>query len=177
MSMPWWRSIPYLASSERPAAPLCVTPAWFIVSYVEISLVLPLITYIICRMASQSARLACIAFLCVVSSFQIAIKLYNQSTFSEEGYLLYGGFLADLFEKFESMGNMSTLGRLGDVSVGCLVGYLLRMYEIERIKQWPKWLRSRLVMGLLSLVLVIIFLSPAIGSWVLQWNERIANSS
>ena len=177
LATPWWRSIPYFGRPSNITMPPCSYPSWFLVSYAQISLLLPLLTYIICRMTSQLARIALVAFLTAVSSSLLAIRLYNQSTFGEEGFSLYGGFLTISEEKYEQLGHSATLGRLGSVSIGCLVGYLLRMYEMERIRQWPRWLRSRLVFGLMSLMMLLLIVSPAINYRVIQFTGRLASTT
>lgn len=163
MSDPWWKSIPLFGSYGSPPVPACNLPGWFIVSYTQISLLLPLITYIICKLPNYIMKFTLIAFLMLASAFSVGLKLYNQTSIDEEGFSVYGGFLADLFEKFESTGNMTTLARLGGVSAGCLIGYLLRMYEIGDIQCWPSLIRSTFTTLLNIILHVIIVFSPIFG--------------
>jgi len=161
MSDPWWKSIPYLGSFGLP--PTCVPPAWFIVSYSQISLILPLITYILCKLPNYVLRSALAGLLLVVSASSIGVRLYKQTSVREEAFSLYGGFLTDLLEKFESTGYMTTLGRVGSVSIGCFVGYLLSQYEDGNIKNWPTFVRTKTTLILVSLAHILIILLPLIS--------------
>lgn len=160
---PWWKSILFFGSYGTPPVPTCNLPSWFLVSYTQISLLLPLITYIICKLPNYVAKFSLIAFLMLASTLSVSLKLYNQTSISEEGFTVYGAFLADLFEKFESTGNMTTLARLGSVSAGCLIGYLLRMYEVGKIHDWPSWIRSTVTTIINVILHVIIVFLPILG--------------
>lgn len=172
----WWKSILYFGchgtpSVSPPISP-CIPPAWFIVSYSQISLILPLVTYIIIRLPNRLWRIALMAFLCTISVLQFAIKIANQTTIDGKAFTLYGGFLVDMMEKFESSGQMSTIGRVGCVSIGCYVGYLLRRYELGEIREWPKWLRSGITCLVSSLISLIVILMPIIGHFILRYTQR-----
>lgn len=163
LSEAWWKSIPYFGSFGMVAAPTCVLPGWFLVSYAQLSLLLPLITYLICKMPNYIYRFVLAGLLVIVSAASIGIKLNNQTSVRDEGLATYGTFLIDLLEKFESTGYMSSLGRLGSVTMGCLVGYLLKLYEDGKIINWPNWLRSNLTVAISSSLSIIIFLLPMVG--------------
>lgn len=163
MSDPWWRSIPYFGSYGSPAVPTCLLPGWFLVSYSQISLILPLLTYVICKLPNHASRLVLAIFLLLTSAFSIGLRLYTQTSVGEEAFTFYGSFLSDLLEKFESTGNMTTLARLGGVSVGCFTGYMLRIYELRQIKRWPSWLFNKLVVVLVLGLHVLVVLLPMFG--------------
>lgn len=161
----WWKSIPYFGSIGEPPVPTCILPAWFLVSYSQISLILPLITYIICKLPGLY-KCALILYLCCISAMSTSYRLYMQTTVPSEAFLTYGAFLANLLERFESTGHMATLGRVGCVSVGSLVGYLLYCYDVGKISRWPAWLSKRTTLvGCLLFELVLLFL-PVIGKKV-----------
>lgn len=163
MRDPWWKSIPYFGSSGRPPVPTCNPPSWFIVSYSQISLLLPLITYILCKLPRNVYRYLLVITLTSISALSVGIRMYRQTSFKEEAFTLYGAFLTSLLEKFESTGHMLTLARLGSVTVCCLVGYLLRKYELGEIDQWPKWLRSKITIILTAIAHLVIIFLPIIG--------------
>lgn len=159
----WWKSIPYFGSLGSPAVPSCLLPGWFIVSYIQLSLILPLITYVLCKLPNYLWRFALIAFLSLASATNIGYRLYIQTSVKEEAFTSYGSLLMNFLEKYESVGYMSTLGRLGSVSMGCFVGYLLRQYELGHIKQWPRWMRSRITLISLITLHVLFVCLPVIG--------------
>lgn len=165
MSDSWWKSIPYFGSIGMPPVPACLLPGWFLVSYSQISLLLPMITYIIWKLPNYLTKFLLIAFLMVTSTLSVCLKLYNQTSINEEGFTIYGGFLADLLEKFESTGNMTTFARLGGVSIGCLIGYLLRMYELGKIKRWPAIIRSNTTTIVNIILHTIIVFLPTLGAF------------
>lgn len=173
MSEPWWKSIPYFGSLGLPSVPACNLPSWFIVSYSQISLLLPTITYLLHSLPNFFAKITLVIFLICASAFNIGARLYMQTTIREEGFTIYGGFLSDLLEKFESTGHISTLGRIGSVSVGCFVGYLLHSYEEKRIPKWPSWLKSTKVCLLTFLAHVAIGFLPLIGHYMYKYNGRL----
>lgn len=162
MRDPWWKSIPLLGSLGSPSVPTCVLPAWFLVSYSHISLLLPLLTYIICKLSTRG-RFIMIGYLSVVSAFSTAYRLYNQSTVPKEAFLTHGALLSNLLEKFEATGHLTTLGRVGCVAVGSLTGYLLRSYELGEISRWPKWLCHKLTLVLTLLLCTLVIFVPLIG--------------
>lgn len=170
----WWKSIPLLGSIGTPAVPSCVLPAWFLVSYSHISLILPLLTYIICKLTSRG-RIAMIAYLSIVSALSTAYRLYSQSTVPAEAFQTYGALLSDLLEKFEATGHLTTLGRVGCVSVGSLVGYLLRSYEIGEITRWPKWLCHKITIIITILLHVLVVFLPLLGKRIYQVVGGTAN--
>lgn len=174
LSEPWWKSIPYLGGSGHPSVPACNLPSWFIVSYSQISLLMPLITYLICKLPGRFSRCLLVGLLSVASAGSIGLRLALQTTVREEGITLYGAFLADLLEKFESTGHLTTLGRLGTVSTGCLVGYLLRRYEVGEISSWPKWVTSKIVNTALLGSLVLMMFLPIIGRQIYLMTGRMA---
>lgn len=163
MNEPWWKSLPYFGCSGSPSVAPCVLPAWFLVSYSQLSLIMPLFTYILVKLPHHAARCLLVLFVTLISCLQIAMKMYKQTSLHQEAFSMYGAFLVDLMEKFQSTGTMSTIGRAGCVGLGCYVGYLLRMYELNIISDLPKWLKSRLtLLTTCALHLVVIFL-PIIG--------------
>ena len=169
----WWKSILYFGSSGSPGSPMCVPPAWFLVDYAQISLILPILTYILIKLPKNSLRFLLVALMSLMSATQTSIRLYTQNVVKEEAFTLYGSFLASLLEKFESTGNMSTIGKLGTVAFGSLVGYLLRQYELGKIKQWPKWVTSKITHVLVIIAHAIIILLPVIGKLVFEQTNRI----
>lgn len=173
MADPWWKSIPYFGSLGSPSVPACNLPSWFIVSYSQISLLLPLITYLIYSLQGFIAKLSLVLFLLCASAFNIGARLYMQTTIREEGFTLYGGFLSDLLEKFESTGHISTLGRIGSVAVGCFVGYLLYSYEEKKINNWPSWLKSTKVCLFTALIHIAILFLPIIGHYIYEYNRNL----
>lgn len=173
MADPWWRSIPYFGCSNGLPAPACLLPGWFIVSYSQISIILPLITYILCKSPNNLFRYALISFLSLASALQIALKMQAQTSIRIESFSLYGSFLTDLFEKFESTGFMSTSGRLGSVSVGCLIGYLLKQYELGNINEWPRWIVSKITVTLVILLHLVIIFLPIIGYKIVQTTQHL----
>lgn len=159
----WLRAIPYFGSTGSPRVPACNLPSWFIISYSQISIILPIVTYIICKLPGNLYRCLLILLLSCASALNISYRMYVQETLTAEAFSQYGGFVPDLLEKFQSTGYTSTFGRIGCVSVGCYVGYLLRQYETNKIKQWPNWLRSRPFIGFLALMHLVIVAMPVIG--------------
>jgi hypothetical protein len=163
MSESWWKSLLYFGCSDSPPVAACVLPAWFLVSYSQLSLLIPLITYLLYKLPNHITKYLLILFTTGISCTQLAIKMYKQTSLREEAFSVYGGFLVDLVEKFQSTGTMSTLGRVGCVTVGCYVGYLLRMYEQGKIREWPKWFRSRLNIIIVCAIHLIIIFMPLIS--------------
>lgn len=176
MADPWWRSIPYLGSYGTPAVPSCNLPSWFIVTYTQLSLLLPLITYLICILPKFTHKLILIAFLTITSATNVGLRLFNQTSIREEGFTLYGGFLSDLLEKFESTGHLSTLGRTGSVSIGCLIGFLLHQYETKKIKQWPNWLTNKFTIISAVLIELVIIAAPIIGHYIYLYTGRLVST-
>lgn len=168
----WWKSLPYFGCSGSPPVASCVLPAWFIVSYSQLSLLMPLITYLMYKLPTHTSRYALLLFVNIISGLQLALKMLRQTSFREEAFTLYGGFLADLIEKFESTGTMATLGRVGCVSTGCYVGYLLRRYELGEIKEWPRWLTNKMVLATTVIMHFIVVFLPLIGHRILQSNHH-----
>lgn len=171
----WWKSIPYFGSLSNPPVPACVLPSWFIVCYSQISTLLPIITYILCALKNHLSRYLLTTFILLASAVNVGFRLYNQTSVKEEAFTLYGGFLTDLMEKFESLGHITTFGRLGCVTVGCFVGYLLRIYDQGKILEWPRWMRSRLLVTVAVLGHIIIVFLPIIGRRVFEITGRLAS--
>lgn len=170
----WWKSIPYFGCLGTPPVPTCNLPAWFIVSYSQMSIIMPVIIYIICKLPNYVWRCILVAGLLLVSASNIGLRLYTQTSVKEEGFTLYGGLLSDLLEKFESTGHITTLGRVGSVTVGCFVGYLLRMYEVGKITEWPKWLRNRLILSTVVAIHLILIFLPMLGYRIFLYTGRMA---
>lgn len=168
----WWKSIPYFGCQGTLSVSACVPPAWFIVSYSQISLILPLVTYIIVKLPNNLCRIMMMAFLTAVSTAQLTFRLATQSSIDGNSFLAYGGFIVNLLEKFQSSGQMSTLSRLGCVSVGCYVGYLLRRYETGQISEWPRWMRSKLSISIVLALSVLVLFLPTLGYLLAQFTGR-----
>lgn len=170
MQTSWWQSIPLLSSLGTTSTPSCVLPGWFLVSYSQISLIVPAIIYIIYKMPSHTIRALLVLFIVSCSATQLGVKLHRQTSIKEEGLSIYGSFLVNLLEKFESTGHMSTLGRLGTVAIGSLVGYWLYQYEIGVIKNWPRILRSGAFITFIFFLHVLILILPVLGGKITQWT-------
>ena len=162
----WLKAIPYFGIIDQPSASSCNFPAWFIVSYSQISLLLPLVTYIIVKFPNCYSRILLILFFCFVSVFKISMRQLTQTSINYRSYPLYGGFMANLMEKYEFGGQMSSLGRVGCVSIGCYVGYLLRRYESGEISRWPRWLKWKTTLVVSLLLSVVIVCLPILGHYV-----------
>lgn len=175
LNHPWWKSIPYLASFGEKHMQLCVLPGWFLVSYTQISLLLPLITYIISKMSGYAMRFSFIMFVASISALSINYRLYVQTVVGEEAFSLYGGMLFNLIEKYENTGYTSALGRLGVVAIGCLFGYLLRMYEIGKIERWPSWLRSKMTLVIMTIIYMILLFLFSIGHQIRKLTGHMAS--
>lgn len=163
MREPWWKSIPYFGNTGIPSVPTCLLPGWFIVCYIQLSLLMPIITYILVNLVSTLKRIGLVLFLSLVSCAALAIRAHQQTAIVPEGISLFGGMAFNLMEKYEPTGYLTSLGRLCSVSVGSLVGCLLHVYDREQIKKWPKWLTSDCVIWLNTFVGVAIVILPLIG--------------
>lgn len=172
MRDPWWRSLPYFGCSTGVPAPACILPGWFIVSYSQLSLLLPLLIYILAGLVSNRQRFGLVTLLSLVSVAQLAFKLNIQTSIKLEHFSSLGSFAADLMEKFESIGFMSTLGKLGSVSMGCLVGYLLYRYGNGDILEWPRWVRSKVLFVLVIILHVVLVFVPVIASQITHLTQR-----
>lgn len=164
----WWQSIPLLSSLGSHTTPSCVLPGWFLISYSNIALLLPVMVYVIYKMPSHKFRVALVLFFVGCSATQLGTKLYRQSSVREEGLTIYGAFLVNLLEKFESTGHMSSIVRLGNVVIGSLVGFWLYQYEIGKISGWPRLIRSGTFITFIFMMHILIFISPVVGGWLVQ---------
>lgn len=161
---PWYKSIPYLGQLDEPHAVYCNGPAWFVVSYSQLALVMPLIVYLLYKLPNATCRLLLVAFTIAMGPLQLGLKFSKQLVLGAHvDWNQYGALIATLLEKFESTGLFSAIGRVGSVSIGCYVGYLLRMYELRLIDTWPRWMVSRITLTLASLVQLFIFVLPIIN--------------
>lgn len=172
----WWKSIPYFANMGFPRVPACNLPGWFIVCYAQLSLILPLITYVVAKLPSFKHKFLLIGFMVTLSAGALSLQFYYQKVVQEEALTTYGVFLHNIMEKYSTTGYMSTLGKLGAAAIGCLAGYLLRMYELKQIDRWPRWLVSELTIALVVLGHVIIFLAPLFGYYAYLATGRVVSN-
>lgn len=175
MREPWWKSIPYFGNMGIPSVPTCLLPGWFIVCYIQLSLIIPMITYILINLSNNLKRTMLIAFLSVISSAALAIRAHKQTAIVPEGISLFGGMAFNLMEKYEPTGYLTSLGRLGSVAVGCFIGFLLHNYDRGSITKWPKWLTSNLTILATTLSIIAIIIMPLIGHRIYLATGKLAS--
>lgn len=177
MREPWWASIPYFGNLSSPPVPTCLLPGWFIVSYMQISLIIPLLTYILYALGTKGLghvlRFGLVVFLCFLSSASLSIKMLQQTAIEPEGVVLFGPLAFDVMEKYEVSGQLTAIGRLASVAVGCLLGYYLHAYETKQIKQWPRWLTHKLTFCASFIMTISIILLPIIGFYIAQLSGHL----
>lgn len=97
VSKPWYSSIPYFGSSGELSVPSCVLPAWFLVSYSQLALLVPLLTYLIWKLPHRMG-LFLITLVTSVFGLQFALKMHHQTSFKEEALSVYGNYLLHCLE-------------------------------------------------------------------------------
>lgn len=126
---PWWKSIPYFGNWGVQALPHCNVPSWFMIAYVQLGLICPLLIYIIDRLPNYSTRFFLVIITFIVSLMHTAIKLANQQVYDKDTTIPFGFFTVIFVDKYEPSGYFDSLGRLGCVAIGCLVGKILHQYK------------------------------------------------
>lgn len=172
-SQQWFKILPVIGNFGQPSVPTCNPPSWFLVSYAQISLIIPLMTYIIYRLTRFTYRIGLVILIGCASGFHIAHRLYVQEVVPTDAFARYGGQMVLVVDKYESSGYLDTLGRIGSVAVGCLVGYLLHLYRIERISKWPNWLRSNTIITITVIAHILILAMPTIGHRIYIHTHKI----
>lgn len=165
--------IPQLVNYEN-IIPVCNAQAWFLGPYTQVAFFIPLVSYIIFKLPNQFARVIFVAIMSLISAANVSIRLFNQEVVPAEAIGDYGAFMVGVVEKFETTGYMDTLSRFGSIMIGCYSGYLLYLFQINKIKEWPKWFSSRLFNLLIILVHIALFLMPILGD-KLQTNQGNQN--
>lgn len=102
-----------------------------------------MLTYLFYRLQKFIYGSMLVLFICIISGLNVGYKLYMQQVVQDTAITELGGTAIFLVDKYESSGYLDTLTRVGSVSVGCFTGYLLHLYSIGRIKEWPSWLTSK----------------------------------
>jgi hypothetical protein len=172
---PWWKSIPYLSAFGIYPASCCLPISWFLTNYLQLWLIIPLVTLLYYRLPNNFARSLLTCTMCAISCAYTIAALASQNTINERYISSYGLFFADIMEKFESTGSMSAVSRASSVMIGLYTGYLLRRYEVGEIRDWPRWFRRRLsLVAALTVNLLFMFL-PLIGNKIAKLSRHAAN--
>lgn len=170
---PWWRSIPLLATIWGHIAPPCNSPGWFIVAYLQLAPLVPLLTYILYKLPSIWLKVTFTLLLLLISNLNGFIRLLTQNVIGPDGLSYINGFVVLVLDKFEPSSYQDTLGRLGSVTLGCLIGVLLIQYKRKEAANgkksvsnnvncksiWPEWFFAKatyyaVVLGHLALIVV-----------------------
>lgn len=167
----WWTIIPYFSSHESMPASFCVPPAWFLVVYLRLALLIPIIVYILYKLPNEWCRSIFVLILSLITNMQFSSRLYRQESLKDEAFTLYGGFLVILLDKFQVTGAMFSYTHIGLLAISCYSGYLLRMYKIGKITEWPSWISSHSSLAFIVSSHFIIQLGPAVGFGLTDYFE------
>lgn len=159
----WFKIIPYFGSTSIPPVPGCNSPAWFIVSYIQLSLLLPLITYLLYKLPNFLSRFLLVGFIVFISSLSVGINLSKQEAIPVGDFTKFGGFLGLIVDKYEISGYLTTFGHLHSVSIGCFIGYILYQYKNEIINNLPNWLTGKVPIFLVIVLHIFLYVLPIIG--------------
>lgn len=133
----------------------------------------PLITYLIYKLRSHLSKYLLLAFIKLISSLQIALKVSQQSSIKGEAFGTHGALSLQLMEKFESVGGFASIGRLSSVAYGYYVGYLLHLFDTGSIAKWPRWLTSKTSFVLIFLAHCLVFMIPVAGLAFINYSQHV----
>lgn len=168
---PWWKSIPYFGNFGTQEMPHCNVPSWFVVAYCQLTLICPILVYVLDRLSSNKSRLVLVAFTILLSTAHTSIKFLQQQVFPADIMSFFGTFVVIFVDKYEPSGYFDALSRLGCASIGCFMGLHLYRYNKDPNAKWPSWLISRRTIVAVLIMKVFIFIMPVMVYYGLMASD------
>lgn len=159
----WWHSIPHFGLYNMTPLRICNPPSWFLTSYFQLTLVLPLVVYILSRISNVKERIAFTGFIVFVSGLNTIARFWIQDVVNFDKVNEFGCLIVGVIDKYESTGYFDALTRLGSAIVGCLLGQTLYEYRKGTLTSLPSILLRPATIWLAFIGLMAVSLSPVIS--------------